>query len=454
MNSTTVNRHATWDWIHEELGESTDFVYHELVSDTKEGYMLYIKSLCDESKIQKLIRDPFYEFDDFEKYIAYIYTLPFAGLHKTNQDTLDQIMKGRAVLFYEKQIYLIDVRLFKNEAISTIDVESSIQGPGNALSENVFVNLNLLRNRYPQPSLRVEESTVGTLSKTKIAMLYDEQFTDPKMLQKVKAALCQIEADVIQAAGELHLYLTKKKKTLFPTMMTTERPDRIVFNLSRGKIVFLVQGTPFALIVPAVFYDFMAAMDDFYVPYWVSRFLIGLRYIGLFMTLTLAAFYVAVTSFNPEVLRVQLALSIAGSRAPVPYPSYVEVLFMLLMMELLTEASLRLPKTIGSTATTVGGLILGQAATQAGLVSNIMIIIVSAVAISNYVIPVISMGYGIRVVKYIILLLTTFFGLMGLLIGIIAIVAYLVSLDSFGQPYLRLFLENPMTDQKKPDSHS
>ncbi|TVY05596.1 spore germination protein [Paenibacillus cremeus] len=449
MNKAKIDQQATWDWLYEKLGESSDFMYHDLVSDTKRGYMLFIRSLCDEEKVHKLIIEPFYKFGDFENYLTYLCALPFTRMYKTNQDTLDLVLEGCAVLFFDSCICLVDVGLTKNDSISAIEVESSIQGPENALSENILVNLNLIRNRYPQPSLRVEESTVGRLSKTKIAMLYDEQFTDQKTLQKVRRALSEVDADVIQAAGELHLYLTKKKRTLFPTMMTTERPDRIVVNLSHGKIAFLIEGTPFSLIIPAVFYDFMAAMDDFYVPFWVSRFLIGLRYVGLIMTLTLAAFYVAVTSYNPEVLRVQLALSIAGSRAPVPYPSYVEVLFMLLMMELLTEASLRLPKTIGSTATTVGGLILGQAATQAGLVSNIMIIIVSAVAISNYVIPIVAMSYGIRVAKYFILLLATFSGLIGVLIGIVALIAYLISLDSFGQPYLRMYLKNPLSIQKE-----
>lgn len=436
------------DWLFEQLGDSSDIMTHELEGIGIEGHMFYIKSVCDEKKIQNMILKPFVKAGSLDNYIHYLCMLPEAELHMENQATMDKVLHGYVVLFFGEQIYLLNVGLFRAEKVPGISVEGTIQGPINGLSEDIVVNLNLIRTRYPRASLRVEEGVVGTLSQTKIAMIYDEQITDPDTLQKVKEALSSVQADVMQAAGQLHLYLTGKKRTLFPTMLTTERPDRIIYNLSRGKIIFIMQGTPFSLIVPAVFYDFMSAMDDFYTTYWVSRFLILLRYIGLFSTVTLAGLYVAVTSYNPELLRVQLAFSIAGSRAPVPYPSYVEVLFMLLMMELLTEASLRLPKSIGATATTVGGLILGQAATQAGLVSNIMIIIVSSVAISNYVIPIIAMSYGVRVVKYGILLSASLFGLMGLLVGIVCLICYLVNLESFGQPYLKLFVENPKSAKK------
>ncbi|KIL41865.1 spore gernimation protein GerA [Gordoniibacillus kamchatkensis] len=441
--NTLHNHQETLDWLFEQLGESADIEYHESESHGNEGQLLFVKSMVDDKKVQTSILVPFYNLDGLEQFVAYLYNLPSVKLFVSRDNTLDLILDGHAALFFGKHMYLVDVKLVKNEQISEISVEPTLQGPTNSLSENIMVNLNVLRGRYSRPSLKVEYWAVGTMSKTRLALVYDEQLVNPNTLMKVKEALNQIQTDVIQAAGELQRLLTKTKKGLFPTMIVTERPDRVVYNLSHGKIAFLLQGTPFALIAPAVFYDFMSSMDDFYVPYWVSRFLVFIRYIGLLATISLASLYVLVTSFNPEMVRVQLALSIAGSRAPVPYPSYFEVAFMLLMMELLTEASLRLPKSIGSTATTVGGLILGQAATQAGLVSNIMIIVVAAVAISNYVVPIMEMSYGIRVAKYGILVITSLFGLMGLVAGLLALLAYIVRLDSFGEPYFKLFIEKP-----------
>jgi spore germination protein len=179
----------------------------------------------------------------------------------------------------------------------------------------------------------------------------------------------------------------------------------------------------------------MSAVDDHYLLPIPALFLIVLRYTALFISVVLPATYVAFTAYNPEIYRVQLALSIAGSRSSVPYPAFIEVLFMLIMMEFLIEASVRLPKTVGQAAATVGGLILGQAATQAALVSNIMIIIVAAVAISNFVLPITSMGLTVRVAKYFLLFMTIFFGTYGLLIGLFILIDYTFLLESFSQPF-------------------
>jgi len=205
----------------------------------------------------------------------------------------------------------------------------------------------------------------------------------------------------------------------------------------------LISGTPFAVVLPTVMKDFMASMEDIYQTFWVTKFLQMLRYIGFFTSLILPGLYVAVTSYNPELFRVQLAISIAGSRTGVPYPSFIEVTIMLIMMEMLTEASIRLPKAIGPTATTVGGLILGQAATEAGLVSNIMIIIVSTVAISNFVVPINAFSFTLRIMKYIVLAFATIFGLVGVVVGFMILVAYMVKLDSFGTPFLTLVQTKP-----------
>ncbi|GAE06703.1 spore germination protein GerKA [Paenibacillus sp. JCM 10914] len=233
--------------------------------------------------------------------------------------------------------------------------------------------------------------------------------------------------------------------------MLTERPDRTVMNISQGKIAVLVDSTGYAILLPAIFNDFFTAMDDKIQLPPIGWFLKGVRYIALFVTVLMPSFYVAFTSYNPEILKLQITLLVAGSRATVPYPSFFEVLFMLLAMEFLTEASVRLPKAIGQTATTVGGLILGTAATEAGLVSNVMIILVAAVAITNFVIPINMMSSGIRVTKYLFIVLSILFGLVGIVLGMIAMILYLTSLRSFGQPYLRMF---SMDWKRKGDQQS
>lgn len=422
----------------EQLGSSQDVVSKEIKSEHGEALIIYLKSLCDEKRIQQTLLKPFYETDEKE-FNKYLQSIPIIQEHQTYGDILTDIMDGSVAIFINNDIYLMNVKEVHNNSLNEATVETVIQGPQYSLSESLNTNINLVRFRYPQASLRVKEYKIGKLSQTKVSVMYDKKLASQNVIKEIELGLSKIEIDVLQAAGQLQKQLTKKKRTLYPTMLVTERPDRIAYNLAQGKVVMLVDGTPFALIAPSVFYDFMSSMEDEIQSFWISQFIVSLRYIGLFISILLPSFYVAVTAYNPEFFRVQLALSIAGSRLAVPYPAFLEVFFMLLMMELLTEASVRLPKSIGSTATTVGGLILGQAAVEAGLVSNVMIIIVAAVAISNFVIPINAMQFAMRVTKYILLFLTTFFGMVGLLMGFVGIIAYLANLRSCGQPYLKLF---------------
>ncbi|QOR67202.1 spore germination protein [Cytobacillus suaedae] len=426
-------------WLLEQLHSSQDIVYQKIQSKSNSSTILYVKSLCDEKMIQETLLNPFYENDEKE-YDTYLDSLPNQKEEEKKEVILKSLMRGSVALFVKSKVCLIDVQQVYTNNIKESTVESVIQGPQYALTESIRTNINLIRSRYPQSSLIAKEMTIGRLSETKVTMMYDRNIAKQELIDDIEQDLAKVDLDTLQAAGQLSKKLTKKKRTLFPTMMITERPDRIAHNLAQGKVVVLVDGTPFSLIAPAVFYDFMSSMEDVYQPFWISRFILVLRYLGLFISLLLPAFYVGVTAFNPEFFRVQLALSIAGSRMGVPYPAFLEVLLMLLMMELLTEASVRLPKTIGSTATTVGGLILGQAAVEAGLVSNVMIIIVASVAISNFVIPINTMMFAMRFMKYVILGLTVFFGMVGLIIGVIGLIGYLSNLRSYGQPYLKLFL--------------
>ncbi len=418
---------------------SIDFIHKTLQREQTKVDLMYVLTVADEAKVLDLLVSPFYNKDTLDSYEDYIASLPNRTAPQSEAQLLSSLTDGFAILFSGSDLYVYDVRKFPLAMIREATVETVIQGPLNAFSEDLGTNTNLLRQRYNQPTLRVEKATVGTLTKTALSIVYDSAAADPKLVADVKGKIGQVKLAVVQSAGQMVQLLGEPKRSLFPRIMITERPDRATLDISQGKVVVLMEGTPFAAVAPSTFYDFMASMEDLYQSYYISRFLILLRYASLLISLTLPAAYVAVSAYNPEVLRAQLALSIAGSRVPVPYPAFLEVLLMLLAMELLIEASIRLPKSIGSTATTVGGLILGTAATEASLVSSIMIIIVATVAISNFVVPINAMSFALRVSKYAILLFATLFGLIGIALGLIALIGYLVSLESFGRPYLKLF---------------
>jgi len=425
--------------IADQFKGASDFIHRRLHREQTEITLMYMLTVADEQKIFDLIIHPFYSIDMKDTFVDYVQSMPRQVALKDAKKTAGLMAEGYALLVMKSGVFLIDFRKFPNSAIREATVETVIQGPQNAFSEDIGTNITLLRQRYTRPSLMVESASVGKATQTALTLLYDSAAADPKLVDDMKRRIKEINVPVVQSAGQMAQLLGQPTRTLFPQLMITERPDRTALNITQGKIVVLMEGTPFALIAPATFFDFFASMEDLYQQYFITRFLAVLRYVSLLVSLTLPAGYVAVAGYNPEVLRAQLALSIAGSRVAVPYPAFLEVLFMLVAMELLIEASIRLPKSIGSTATTVGGLILGTAATEAGLVSSIMIIIVATVAISNFVVPVNAMSFALRVAKYALLLLSAMFGLLGIVLGLVAMVGYLVSLDSFGQPYLKLY---------------
>lgn len=430
------------DWFKEQLGSSLDVVDKELILDHKSVSIIYIKSIVDQNKIEARIYKPFFEMATIEDYEQYLESLPGQVDYKNDAEALNKILHGCVVIYVNATILLLDYKNYADSSVGDTTIETVIQGPQKALSENLGINLNLIRHRYHQASLRILTKEYGTVSKSQLLILYDEQLVDPQLLTEVQTRLSKIQVDMLHSTGQIMRHLSKQKRSLFPTMMLTERPDRISYNLSHGKVVILLEGTTFALILPSVYYDFLSTMEDHNHTFWISKFLVILRYIGLFINIILPALYLSVVAYNPEILRIQLAFSIAGSRASVPYPTFVEMLFLLLITEMLIEASIRLPKQIGPTATTVGGLILGQAASQAGLVSNIMIIVVATISISNFVIPVNEMSFAIRVTKYVLLAISIFFGFFGLILGFIGLVVYLCNLESFNQPYLKLFIES------------
>ncbi|MBP1154182.1 MULTISPECIES: spore germination protein [unclassified Paenibacillus] len=440
--------------LKKQLETSQDLKSERLQNGYLEIDLIYFSSLCNPSILKKSISDPFQECTTVEEFRNVLRSTLSCNTLNPSEKLLTKMLGGFVGVFFLEEVYVLYANKPTSEQPLEAKAESTLQGPQTALSENIDTNIKIIRERYPSPALIAEGTTVGKLSQTKLSILYDDQFVNKTVLEKLKKNIDQIQADIVQALGQLEALFTEQKYRLFPITILTERPDRIVLGLAQGKIVILMQGTPFAIIAPAVFFDFMTAMDDLYQTFWVSRAMVALRYVALFLTITLPAAYIAIVSYNPEIFRVQFSLSIAGSRAAVPYPSYVEVTIMLFMIEALIEASIRLPRYIGSTATTVGGLILGQAAQQAGIVSSIMIIITSVVAIANFVIPINAMSFAFRVVKYPLIMMATFFGMYGLVSGLFCFLMYLSNLQSFGEPYFRMFIgEKEVSGYKEGDTY-
>ncbi|MFF3021254.1 spore germination protein [Gottfriedia sp. NPDC057948] len=424
--------------LKQEFEGAKDLIVHSFEYYEQQICLIYLQDLCDADKIKTDIIQPLMLCDKESKFLLHLLSLSNCESIQNKRYLGEYIISGNVLIFISNGIYSFNAIRAMNTQSEEASVETSVQGPQKAFSHDLSTNIAIIRKRYPSNKLSIEYQTVGTITKTNIAILYDSNYADQKVIDELKSRIKRVKMDVILAVGQLERKLSDKKIHLFPTMMITERPDRTVYNLAQGKVAIVMDGTPFALSTPTVFFDFISAMDDLYHSFWIKKLLQTIRYIALIITLVLPAFYIAITSYNPEILRSQLTLTIAGSRAGVPYPSFFEVLFMMLAVEMLVEASIRLPRVIGPTATTVGGLILGQAAQQAQLVSSIMIIIIAFVAISNFTVPISAMSFAIRCIRYPLIILATLFGLVGLVGGMLVLICYFANKRSFGTPFFAI----------------
>ncbi|WP_231687520.1 spore germination protein [Bacillus sp. FJAT-22090] len=424
--------------LSDKFSPSIDVMLIPLQMEGNIVYIFYLKTVVNGIKLHEMIIKPFFEIKSCTNYNSYIASLPDLIEMKSGEELMIEITKGHVLVAIEDNFYLLDIKFVNSNVVQQTLMEPTVYGPQLALSEDIETNLNIIRHRYHEPSLKFELHQLKDKSHQPVAIIYDEKTVNQSVLQNIQKRLKGIDVSLIQSAGDLQLHLNGSKISLFPTLILTERPDRISYNLAAGKVVLMVNGSPHALIAPVVFFDFMLSMEDNYHTFWITTFTSILRYIGLIACLILPAMYVAVTSYTPDILRTELALTVAGSRIGIPYPSFIEVLLMLIFMEFLVEASIRLPKAISATATTVGGLILGTAATEAALTSNIMIIIVSAVAITSFVIPISEMSFSIRICRYMLLIFTTLFGTIGLMLGSLGILMFLTNKRSFGEPYLKM----------------
>ncbi|WP_301108010.1 spore germination protein [Sporosarcina sp.] len=435
-----------------QLAPSADVVKKNLKRNDNVVHLLYLKSVVDMMQLQEVIVKPFYGNSAEQDFAEYVQSLPYETQMPTgDEEVLTEITKGNVLVMIDKQITLLELKMVLANTVQAAEMEPTIHGPQLGLSESIETNINLIRQRYHQPSLMIETMQLDEASNRTVALLYDREKVRPELLEEIKLRINNLDVELVQGSADLQYYLNNSKYTLLPKTLLSGRPDRLLHNVTGGKVIIMVDGSPHGIIAPVVFFDFMLSMEDNYHSFWIVSAIRLLRYAGIIICTMLPSVYVGITSYNPDIFKTELALTVAASRIGVPYPSFIEVFLMLLFIELLTEASIRLPEKVSSTATTVGGLILGTAAVEAALVSNVMVIVISLVAISTFVIPINEMSYAIRVCRFLLLLYTTSFGLAGLVLGMIGLVMYLVNLNSFGEPFLRVAWKDRHEELKADD---
>lgn len=326
----------------------------------------------------------------------------------------------------------IDIKGFQQRSIDSPNNEIVIKGSQEAFVENLRTNTSLLRRIVNNENLIIENVEVGKVTKTKCAVCYLQNITNLDLVAEVKYRLNNLAIDSLLSAGQLEQLISDSNEFGIPEMMSTERPDKCAKYMLQGRIIVIVNGTPYALILPATLIDFMTSPEDTNLKVNFSNFLRGIRFLGAFLTLLLPGIYIAITSFHQEILPTELLFSILASRENVPFPVIVEILIMEISFELIREAGLRVPSPIGPTIGIVGALVLGQAAVSASIVSPILIIIVAITGIASFTIPDFSFGFHLRYFRFVFILLGYMAGFLGIGIGIFVYISILCSLKSFG----------------------
>ncbi|ASN07400.1 spore germination protein [Virgibacillus necropolis] len=404
----------------------------------KKAVLVFINTISDTDMIEKQILNPLLLNEEPSRKIDDLISAQSVSTAKKIRDILKEINKGNVALFIqgEKQAFIINAANFQGRGIEKAENEVSLIGSKEAFNEKVMTNISLIRKKIKSEDLVIESTTVSKRSNNEVYYVYVKDLVNDELLQTVKERIDQIDIDSIQNLAILEQHIEERQKSIFPTILNTERPDRAASFLEEGYIVLLMDNSPASLVLPATFWSFYHTAEDRYVRLFYGNVTRLIRMMAMFIALFTSSIYIAVTNFHAEMVPPDLLLAIAATREKVPVGAILEVLFMELAFELIREAGLRIPGPIGPTIGIVGALILGQAAVQANIVSPIVVIVVALGGLSSFAIGNISMNFTIRICRFAFILAAGAFGIYGITALFVVGIFYMVSIKSFGVPYL------------------
>lgn len=451
-------------FIHQEIGQNSDVHVRQLRIGPRniKAAIIFIDGLCDLGQINNNILKSLMSVEDHEcrddelqpplKELITAHKLSVGKVTETTsiKTLTTDIMIGYVGLLVDgmREAFLLDVAQAKTRNIEEAQSEPLVRGPRVGFVENLSDNTALLRNHGKTLDLTIARFQVGKRIKKDLAVVYIKGIVNPELLEEVKQRIQKINIDDLPESGYVEQLIEDNQYSPFPQIQNTERPDRVMSALLEGRVGILLDGTPFALIAPVTFNMFLQSPEDYYER-WIPGTLIRmLRYLATFIALFGPSLYIAFSSFHQGLIPTKLAISIASSREGVPFPPLIEALIMEVSIEILREAGLRLPKPVGQSLGIVGGLIVGEAAVQAGIVSPIMVIVVAVTAISSFTLPQYSIGITIRFLRFVVMLLSAIYGLYGVVLFFLLLCSHLVKLKSFHVPYLSPAVPYQLNDLK------
>lgn len=443
-------------YLQDTIGTSTDIQYRQFVIPAMghaNALLVYISNMVDNNEIDEAILRPLMMpiklrqplFGLFSGNESKLDSLINTGVfirqaRKTNdwEEACDQIVQGNACLFTNgcSTAVILYARNLPSRQVSEPLSESEIRGPRDSFIENIGKNIAIIRSRIKDYGLRFDTVILGRRTKTAVTLAYVNSLVDDSILGELRSRLDRIDVDGILASGVLEEYIEDAPYSIFPQIEHTERPDKACAAILEGRIVLLVDNTPVVLIVPTVFWNYIQTPGDYYDRFYLGTFFRWVRLLALMLSFTLSSLYVLLATYHQEMLPTILALKIAQGREGVPFPALIEAFIMDILLEVIKEAGLRMPNPVGPTVSIVGTFILGQAAILAGIASPTLIIFITISAICSYAIPNYSLNNSLRLIRFPLLILSGVFGILGFFAGIIALMVHVLSLRSFGVPFM------------------
>jgi spore germination protein KA len=409
--------------------------------------ILYLESLADRKKIREEILKPLLEVSEtgLERYLSVME----GDCTDIPDRAISHILQGNCLFFVDQDpiAYVMETAIDKERALTIPINERVIRGSHLAFNENLDTSVFLVRKQLEHKQVMVKYYTLGEVSRTRIALIYLREITNPVLVQRLERRLEAISADFVQTPGFIEEMIEDRPLSPFPQILYTERPDRTAAYLNEGSVALLAEGDPAVALFPVSLFTFLQSADDYSSRIVISAVLRLFRLAAFFIALMLPATYIALLTYHFEALPDPMLFSLQSNLELIPYPPLVEALFMQFTLEMLREAAIRLPQPIGLTVSIVGGLVIGTTVVQANLVSNAMVVVIAITAIASFLIPYSELSNALRIIGFPITLLSSVLGFLGMAFGMILMFIHLCKLESLGMPYFDIGERTNMKDK-------
>ena len=424
--------------------------------------ILFILDITSYETISDFIIKPLQQIETFpsdESCAEYIVREVIQGreikIAQDVEEVIEEVLKGKVCVLIEKEqtMILVDAAKFLTRAITEPPTSTVLQGPREGFNESVKNNISLIRRRLSTPDLVIKNTKIGRKTKTLVSLVYIDKVANKKMVKQIYDKLNQIDIDGVLDSHYVATYLQMYPNSIFKQVGTTEKPDIAVAKLLEGRVVVIVDGSPLALTLPFLVFENFQSSEDYYTNHHHASFVRWVRLIGILFAILLPGVFVALQLYHYSVIPIKFLVTIANTTQGIPFPPLIEMLFIVLLFELLNEASLRMPKYLGMAMSIVGALILGDTAVSAGLISPPTVMIVALSSMTTFTVA--DLSNQISILRLGMILMGALFGIFGIMLGVVWLISYMANLDSYGAPFLAPltpFIKQDMKDFMRVDS--